>query len=70
VKAFLSAFTKGAKDVMANPAAVHRLRQGARRHHQRRPGNPPPALAIDTVINSPDARAEGFGQVNGPAAWR
>jgi len=22
-------------------------------------------LAIDTVINSPDARAEGFGQVNG-----
>jgi len=23
-------------------------------------------LAIDTVINSPNARAEGFGQVNGP----
>jgi NitT/TauT family transport system substrate-binding protein len=23
-------------------------------------------LAIDTVINSPDARAEGFGQVKGP----
>ncbi|MEY4974955.1 MAG: hypothetical protein RIQ97_150, partial [Pseudomonadota bacterium] len=23
-------------------------------------------LAIDTVINSPSARAEGFGQVNGP----
>ena len=22
-------------------------------------------LAIDTVINSPDARAEGFGQLNG-----
>jgi NitT/TauT family transport system substrate-binding protein len=23
-------------------------------------------LAIDTVINSPNARAEGFGQVNAP----
>ena len=23
-------------------------------------------LAIDTVINSPDARAEGFGQIKGP----
>ena len=23
-------------------------------------------LAIDTVINSPNARAEGFGQINGP----
>ena len=23
-------------------------------------------LAIDTVINSPNARAEGFGKVNGP----
>jgi NitT/TauT family transport system substrate-binding protein len=23
-------------------------------------------LAIDTVINSPNAHAEGFGQVNGP----
>ena len=23
-------------------------------------------LAIDTVVNSPDARAEGFGQVKGP----
>jgi NitT/TauT family transport system substrate-binding protein len=69
VKAFLSAFAKGAKDVMANPAAAIELRQGARRHHQRPTGNPPPALAIDTVINSPDARAEGFGQVN-PPAWR
>lgn len=23
-------------------------------------------LAIDTVVNSPDARAEGFGQIKGP----
>jgi len=64
VKAFLAAFTKGAKDVMANPEAAIadvKARDGiintaleTRRLK----------LAIDTVINSPDARAEGFGQVN------
>ncbi len=63
VKAFLSAFTKGAKDVMANPAAAIqdvKARDGiinveleTRRLK----------LAIDTVINSPSARAEGFGKV-------
>ncbi|MEY4662777.1 MAG: hypothetical protein RLZZ239_1250 [Pseudomonadota bacterium] len=66
VKAFLSAFTKGAKDVIANPAAAIetvKARDGIinveleTRRLQ---------LAIDTVINSPSARAEGFGQVNGP----
>ena len=66
VKAFLLAFTKGAKDVMANPAAAIndvKARDGiinveleTRRLK----------LAIDTVINSPDARAEGFGQIKGP----
>ena len=66
VKAFLAAFTKGAKDVMANPAkAIEtvKARDGiinvdleTRRLK----------LAIDTVINSPDAHAEGFGQVKGP----
>ena len=66
VKAFLSAFTKGVKDVMANPAAAItevKARDGiinveleARRLK----------LAIDTVINTPNAHAEGFGQVNGP----
>ena len=66
VKAFLSAFTKGAKEVIANPAkAIEsvKARDGiinveleTRRLK----------LAIDTVINSPDARAEGFGQVKGP----
>ena len=64
VKAFLSAFTKGAKDVMANPAAAIesvKARDGIinveleTRRLQ---------LAIDTVINSPDARAEGFGALN------
>jgi NitT/TauT family transport system substrate-binding protein len=66
VKAFLSAFTKGVKDVIANPAASIqdvKARDGiinvdleTRRLK----------LAIDSVINSADARAEGFGQVKGP----
>src|SRR3989344_2935950 len=62
IKAFLSAFAKGAKEVIANPAA-------AIEHVKARDGivNVPLEtrrlqLAIDTVINSPDARAEGFGQ--------
>ncbi|AEG94381.1 ABC transporter substrate-binding protein [Ramlibacter tataouinensis] len=64
IKAFLSAFTKGARDVLAQPEAAIadvKARDGiintameARRLK----------LAIDTVINSPDARAEGFGQIN------
>jgi NitT/TauT family transport system substrate-binding protein len=66
IKAFLSAFTKGMKDVLANPGAAIadvKARDGivnveleTRRLK----------LAIDTAINSPNARAEGFGQVNGP----
>ena len=63
VKAFLSAFTKGAKDVLANPAAAIdsvKARDGIinTELETRRL-----KLAIDTVINSPDARAEGFGQL-------
>ena len=66
VKAFLQAFAKGAKDVIANPGAAIadvKARDGIinvpleTRRLQ---------LAIDTVINSPNARAEGFGQINGP----
>ena len=63
IKAFLSAFAKGAKEVMANPtAAVDYVKQ--------RDGivNVPMEvrrlqMAIDHVIASPDARAEGFGQI-------
>ena len=62
IKAFLSAFAKGAKEVMAHPAA-------AIEYVKARDGivNVPLEtrrlqLAIDTVINSPDARAEGFGK--------
>ena len=63
VKAFLTAFAKGAKDVMANPTAAIetvKARDGIinvpleTRRLQ---------LAIDAVVASPDARKEGFGQV-------
>ena len=66
VKAFLKAFAKGMKDVIAKPAdAIQtvKARDGIinveleTRRLQ---------LAIDTVINSPNARTEGFGQVSGP----
>jgi NitT/TauT family transport system substrate-binding protein len=64
VKAFLAAFTKGAKDVMAKPEVAIQYvknRDGIINVdlEERRL-----KLAIDSVINSPDARAEGFGQVN------
>ena len=66
MKAFLAAFAKGAKDVIADPAAsiaYVKARDGIinTELETRRL-----KLAIDTVINSPNARAEGFGQVNGP----
>ena len=66
VKAFLQAFTKGARDVIAKPddaIAYVKERDGIINValEQRRL-----RLAIDTVVNSPDARAEGFGQVKGP----
>jgi NitT/TauT family transport system substrate-binding protein len=66
VKAFLAAFTRGAKDVFAKPeAAIEDVKA--------RDGIINVALetrrlkmAIDAVIASPDARAEGFGQIKGP----
>lgn len=64
VKAFLSAFARGARDVIANPAAAIesvKARDGIidSKLETRRL-----QMAIDTVINSPDARADGFGAVN------
>jgi NitT/TauT family transport system substrate-binding protein len=66
VKAFLLAFTKGVKEVIANPAVAIesvKARDGLINSELeiRRL-----KLAIDTVINSADARAEGFGQVKAP----
>ncbi|WP_407714403.1 ABC transporter substrate-binding protein [Comamonas testosteroni] len=64
VRAFLKAFSKGAKEVMANPGA-------AIAYVKERDGIVNTALetrrlqlAIDTVINTVDARGEGFGQVS------
>ena len=64
IKAFLSAFTKGAKEVMANPdASIQHVKardgiinEDLEKRRLR--------MAIDAVVASPDARAEGFGQVN------
>jgi NitT/TauT family transport system substrate-binding protein len=61
VKAFLSAFLKGAKEVMANPDPTIeyvKARDGIinvelEKRRLR--------MAIDAVVASPDARAEGFG---------
>ena len=63
IKAFLSAFAKGMKDVIANPEqAIEtvKARDGIINSEleTRRL-----KLALETVINSPEARAEGFGQV-------
>jgi NitT/TauT family transport system substrate-binding protein len=66
VKRFLEAFSKGAREVIANPAA-------AIEHVKARDGIINVALetrrlklAIDSVINSTDARSEGFGQAQAP----
>jgi NitT/TauT family transport system substrate-binding protein len=64
VKAFLTAFARGAKEAMANPdAAVDYIKQRDgiinTELEKRRL-----RMAINDVIASPDARAEGFGQVN------
>ena len=61
IKAFLSAFSKGIKEVMANPdAAIDyvKARDGIinvdlEKRRLR--------MAIDAVVASPDARTEGFG---------
>ncbi|MFG0639366.1 ABC transporter substrate-binding protein [Delftia sp. WSY_22] len=63
IKAFLQAFAKGAKEVIAHPGAAIayvKERDGIvnTQLETRRL-----QLAIDTVVNSADARAEGFGQV-------
>ncbi|HEY0956371.1 MAG TPA: ABC transporter substrate-binding protein [Roseateles sp.] len=64
LKAFLRAFTKGAKEVLAQPdAAIAYVKErdgiinvDLEKRRLR--------MAIDAVIASPDARAEGFGQLN------
>lgn len=64
IKKFLSAFTQGAKEVVAKPA-------DAIQYVKARDGIANAALetrrlqlAIDTVVNSADARKEGFGRLD------
>lgn len=64
IRAFLKAFARGAKEVMANPAAsiayvkerdgIVNTAMETRRLQ----------LALDGVVNTSDARAEGFGQIS------
>ena len=66
VKGFLRAFTKGVKDVIADPKgaiATLKARDGLVNEELelRRL-----KLALDATVLTPDARAEGFGAVNGP----
>jgi NitT/TauT family transport system substrate-binding protein len=63
VRAFLSAFARGAKEVMANPDAsiqYVKARDGIINEELEKRRL---RMAIDAVVASPDARAEGFGQV-------
>ncbi|MFM2120760.1 MAG: hypothetical protein RL722_2228 [Pseudomonadota bacterium] len=66
VKAFLRAFTKGMKDVIADPkAAVATVKErdgivNADLELRRL------QLALDATVLTPDAKAEGFGEVKGP----
>jgi NitT/TauT family transport system substrate-binding protein len=66
VKAFLRAFAKGAKAVIADPKAaivVVKERDGivnAELEERRL------RLAIDSAVATPDAKAEGFGDARGP----
>ncbi|PXW92846.1 NitT/TauT family transport system substrate-binding protein [Sphaerotilus hippei] len=66
VKAFLRAFTKGMKDVIADPTAAIatvKARDGIINEalELRRL-----KLTLDATVLTPDARAEGFGDVKGP----
>lgn len=66
VKAFLLAFTKGAKEVIADPkAAVKTVKErdgiiNAELEERRL------RMAIASSVATPDAKAEGFGAVSGP----
>ena len=66
IKGFLRAFAKAAKDVMANPEAAIKVlkeRDGLvdEKLELRRL-----KLAITSAIATPNAKAEGFGQISGP----
>jgi NitT/TauT family transport system substrate-binding protein len=63
VKAFLSAFAKGVKDVITNPEQAVKTVKARDGIINTELETRRLKLTIDTVINSPQARIEGFGQV-------
>ncbi|MEJ6022430.1 ABC transporter substrate-binding protein [Ramlibacter sp. PS4R-6] len=64
VKAFLSAFTKGVRDVIANPTAAIEDVKARDAIINTQLETRRLKMCLDLVVNSADARAEGFGQVN------
>ena len=66
IKAFLAAFAKGAKEVIADPAKAIEAVKARDGIINTKLEVSRLQLAIDTVINSPSAREEGFGQVKAP----
>ena len=64
VKAFLRAFTKGMKDVLADPDGVDQVREGARRAGRRDAREAAhEARASTASIATPEAKADGLGDV-------
>ena len=66
VKAFLAAFTKGVRYVLAKPESAIAFVRQRDTHIDVELETQRLKMAIDTAINSPDARVEGFGTINAP----
>ncbi|SPA39378.1 putative precursor ABC-type nitrate/sulfonate/bicarbonate transport system, periplasmic component [Cupriavidus taiwanensis] len=66
VKAFLRAFSKSARDVIARPEEGIRALKARDGIIDEKLETRRLKLALDSVVRSPDARAEGFGRVSKP----
>jgi NitT/TauT family transport system substrate-binding protein len=66
VKAFLRAFTKGVKDVIADPDASIKFVKDRDAIIDETLEKRRLRLAIDSVVASADAKAEGFGEIRAP----
>ncbi len=66
IRGFLRAFSRGVKDVIANPDASIQYVKARDAIIDETLEKRRLKLAISTVIATPDARAEGFGEVRGP----
>lgn len=66
VKAFLRAFSKGVKEVLADPDAAVKFVKARDPIVDEALERRRLKLAIQSVIATPDAKAEGFGEIRGP----